>query len=488
MKNRIYKILLWAVIGSAIVLRLAVFLQNRNLFIDEANLARNIFERSYAELLQALSYEQFAPPLFLWISKTSCLLFGYSELALRLFPLLTSIIGIILLFAILAHLLEKRYALYPLALLAGGYIFLHYATEFKQYSSDFMVSCLLIYAALRTEKKERNIGFVVFWIILGSLALWLSMPSVFILFSIGLFWLILSIKQQDHKSLMSILFIGAMWLLQFGLYYFMILQEQISSDYLQNYHADSFLYVPWKWGNILHDVKVLSGILTQAGGSSALAIITHLLLILVGSVYVLQKEKWRSVLFFSPLVLLILAGILHKYALVARLVLFIQPIIFVLLAYGVAVIFKSKNKVVSAVFVLIFIINIYNHQQFKYLKEAFLIQEIDLGFDYILSQNKSTEPYPLFVHHGAGPAFIFYTQMAESKTKYQNLVPNSVIMTWDSDYLKKADELPKDGKAWILLTNYFPWEKDKIVNRLGIENLSEEVVGPGCLLFLYEKP
>ena len=67
--EKIYKWLAYAAILLGIIIRVSVYLQNRNLFIDEANVARNIYERGFADLATPLSYEQYAPPIFLWIVK-----------------------------------------------------------------------------------------------------------------------------------------------------------------------------------------------------------------------------------------------------------------------------------------------------------------------------------------------------------------------------------------------------------------------------------
>ncbi len=57
-------LVLTALAGAGV--RVAVYLQNRSFFLDEANLARNIAERSLGDLTQPLHYEQFAPLVFLW--------------------------------------------------------------------------------------------------------------------------------------------------------------------------------------------------------------------------------------------------------------------------------------------------------------------------------------------------------------------------------------------------------------------------------------
>jgi len=486
--KKVLQYLLYVLMALAAIVRFAIFLQSRDLFLDEVNVARNLYERDFVALLQPLAYEQFAPPLFLWITKASALLFGFSEMALRLFPYLSGIVSILLLVYLIDILLEKKYAIYPMALFAGGYLFLHYNTELKQYSSDFMMTLLLLVAAIKSDSHYRDKKFLLIWILLGSLGLWLSMPSVFILFGIGLYWVVKLIKAKDYKALSYIIVIGGVWFLQFGLYFLFILKDQISSAYLQNYHDSSFLYFSYKIPAVVHDLKVLSGMLGHTGGFTTLALITNSLLLLVGSIALYRKEKLRSLLFFAPLATLMLASILHKYALADRLVLFIFPILFVLLAYGVYIFFQVQNKFFQAAMAIILSLNVFNHQNFKFIFKKLEIQEIHYALDEIENRQALKEYDPIWVHNGAVPAFMFYTKMSPKKRKYEVLFNQNLLLAWDADYAILYNELATGEGVWILLTNYFPYEKEKILAAMKEANLTNSLEKPGCLLLHYEKP
>ncbi|MFI5196411.1 MAG: hypothetical protein ACHQD8_04915, partial [Chitinophagales bacterium] len=121
-------ILLWG-----IAIRIIFFLQNRDLIIDEANIARNLYERGFAQLALPLSYEQYAPPVFLWIEKLLVLLFGYSEYALRLYPLLAGIASLFLFTLVIREIASLRSAWFPLFLMVVSYTFIRYSSEVKQY-------------------------------------------------------------------------------------------------------------------------------------------------------------------------------------------------------------------------------------------------------------------------------------------------------------------------------------------------------------------
>ena len=82
----------WLFVGLGIVIRLVRYLVNYPIWHDEAFLAANFWDRDYVNLLRPLDYGQVAPWLFLAIERTAVKWLGYSELSLRLFPTVCSIL------------------------------------------------------------------------------------------------------------------------------------------------------------------------------------------------------------------------------------------------------------------------------------------------------------------------------------------------------------------------------------------------------------
>jgi 4-amino-4-deoxy-L-arabinose transferase-like glycosyltransferase len=250
-KNNLGKfldILPYIIIGIGILLRITVYLQNRSLIIDEANVARNLFERDFAGLTLPLSYEQYAPPVFLWLLKLSVTLLGYSEYALKLYPLLCGIATLILLYKVLQHYTNNKSIWYVLALVATGWIYLRYSTEVKQYMPDAALMLSLVLLALKLDiSRVPPSRFLLYWALAGSIAIWLSMPVVFLLAAIGLYYLLLTVKQKQYNKLGILAGIAAVWAVQFVFYYITILQPQIHSSHLQNGHSLYFL-IPFPSG------------------------------------------------------------------------------------------------------------------------------------------------------------------------------------------------------------------------------------------------
>src|SRR5947209_20397995 len=84
------------ILGFGITVRCVQYLANRSLWLDESFLALNIVHRTFLQLLQPLDYEQGAPLAFLMVERAAVQLFGNSEYALRLFPLVSGIVSLLL--------------------------------------------------------------------------------------------------------------------------------------------------------------------------------------------------------------------------------------------------------------------------------------------------------------------------------------------------------------------------------------------------------
>src|SRR6202140_5812605 len=132
----------WTIIVFGALLRLTQFLSNRSLWLDEAKLALNIVNRSFVQLCKPLDYGQGAPVGFLMLERSAVHLFGSGEYALRLFPLLSGMISL-LLFYQLAKQSVPSAAPIAMGLFATSAPLIYYSSEVKQYSGDVAIALLL---------------------------------------------------------------------------------------------------------------------------------------------------------------------------------------------------------------------------------------------------------------------------------------------------------------------------------------------------------
>jgi hypothetical protein len=194
--TRALSVALVALIVFGAVLRIASYIGNPSLWLDEAALAQNIIGRSLTGLLGPLDRQQVAPIGFLWLEKGAVSLFGTSEYALRLVPLLASIAALPLFAFVARRVLRPLASIFALALFATATPLLYFAAEMKQYSLDVaVVLTLFALAVSRAEGGEeapvsnsrapRRRATIL--TIAGIIAPWLSQPSVFALGGVALY-------------------------------------------------------------------------------------------------------------------------------------------------------------------------------------------------------------------------------------------------------------------------------------------------------------
>ncbi len=297
-------------------------LYGRPLFIDEANVARNLYDRGFGELFLPLAYEQYAPPLYLVLAKALGEILGYGELPLRLPAFLGGLVGVYGLVRAGEHLRLGYWGLLPLALLFVNPVVLRYVTEVKPYGLDLGVAAGLIALHLRTRAVRLRS-----WTVVGVLSPWLSLPSVFVLAAIGLDGL-----RKRRRWLWPI---GA-WLLSFGLLYGLVLRASVGSSYLNAYHAAYFLPWPSSWAALARVGDLGQGILRASVGYTAIGLLWGGALLVIGAWQLRGEHRWLLL----PLLLVVAASALRQYSLLDRLLLFVLPTLWLILAVAARQIFE----------------------------------------------------------------------------------------------------------------------------------------------------
>ena len=146
---------------------------------DEAALSSSFLERGYLDLLRPLECGQTCPILFLWVQLTLVKLLGFSEYALRVYPLACGL-GSLWVFRHLAvRLFRPTTAVLAVGVLAASYPAIRYSAEGKPYGSDLFVA--LVLAALTVQWLRRPGQVRWLWLLAGLMpvAVGISFPAVF---------------------------------------------------------------------------------------------------------------------------------------------------------------------------------------------------------------------------------------------------------------------------------------------------------------------
>lgn len=133
------------------VVRAAQYAADRSFWHDEASLVLNIRNKTAAQLLGRLDFNQAAPPLFLLAEHGVFRELGGSEYALRLLPLACGLASV-LIFALLARrVLPSPWDALAAALFALSDLLVWHAAEAKPYGVDVFFATLLLWLAIGTR-------------------------------------------------------------------------------------------------------------------------------------------------------------------------------------------------------------------------------------------------------------------------------------------------------------------------------------------------
>jgi hypothetical protein len=344
------ELVLRAALATGIVLRLAHYLSGRSLWIDEARLALNVAGRSYAGLLRPLDYDQAAAPLFLWAEKLATQLFGVNELALRAFPLLAGIAGLLLFVPLARRFLPGWPGVLVVASASLAPSLIFYSAEAKPYILDFTVALVLLHGTMAwIEHPSARLARVLPW--LGVLVIWASLPAAFGLAAAAAAMIVSGWRNlRPTLARMRLVLIG--WPLSVALAWVLVYRPGEQNDYLRRFWSNGFLALgqPHRLARLVAAGRdVLWGLTVgpyrpPIEGAPLPPELYRLLMWAVTGLAILAAigmvrtarawRPWEAVLLLGPLIALLSASAFSLYPLSLRLVLFAGPVLYLLLFAG----------------------------------------------------------------------------------------------------------------------------------------------------------
>ncbi len=342
----------WLLIAAGFAVRLEQYLHNRSLWLDEAMMAENILHRSFHQLAEKLSYSLVAPIGWLWLEKLCQLGFGKGEEALRLVSLLASA-GVLLLTPwVAAQVLGRRAQLLATALVAFHPSLIYYATELKPYENDVAVAALLwsvAFAVLRRGSAARMALFA----LAGAAAVWLSHPAVFVLAGIGGTLAVYCAAQRAWTRLAALLPMFVAWSASFLADYVIALRASSSNPGLLNTYP--FLHLPPRHFAQLDElIRVIFGWQQEPWALTLAGVV--LFAFLAGCWHMARRQRLGFWLLISPLVVALLASMLHRYPILLRFFLFAAPAVLILAAAGVEALRQISPRTLPAGCILLVLV------------------------------------------------------------------------------------------------------------------------------------
>lgn len=329
----------YAVLAVGVLLRLANYFANRSFSIDEDLLSLNLIRKSAAELLGKLGGDQAAPIGFLELEKLAEFLGGRSEFAFRFLPLLFSLLALGLFYVVSRRVLPPLPALAALAFFAFFDPVIYYAAITKPYELDVLVTVLLYAVFLLVENRSPSLGRLAALAGIGSLVVWFSYASTFVLAPIGALLAIRELKARRWRKLGAVGAATAAWLL--SLAFELSLAGSNVAAIQQSFerrhgvllttgtNASGSWFAEWTARlrylvGVEHATTGLPIPNTPIWVNQTLTVFLMTLAV-VGAGSLLIRRPRIALLLTLPVVLVLFASALHRYPLVGRTLLFLFP-------------------------------------------------------------------------------------------------------------------------------------------------------------------
>ncbi|MDR3621477.1 MAG: hypothetical protein P4L85_19155 [Paludisphaera borealis] len=341
----------WWLVALGILARLVRYLVDYPIWHDEAFVAASLWNRSFGELAQPLEYGQVAPWLFLVVERIVVLCLGYSELTLRLFPTVCSILSVVVFRHLASRLLRGWALVLATAVFACAFYPIRHGNEIKPYSADLLAAVSLLTLAVEYLRKPDSSRWL--WIASAALPvlLGLSYPAVFVAGAICLALAPVIVSRGSTPVRLGFVAYGLMLVGSFLAIYMaatVVQQREMGSFYRLGYWKDSFppLDQPWwipVWLLDMHSGNMMAYPVGERKGGS----VATLACALVGCLALWRRDR-RTVLAFLtlPFGLGLVAAFLGRYPYggEARIMQYLAPSICLLAGLGMAALFARLSR------------------------------------------------------------------------------------------------------------------------------------------------
>ena len=447
----------WMIIFLGVALRLAQYLANRSLWLDESYIALNIVQRSFSQLFGPLDYHQVAPIGFLLIEKVAVQAFGNTEYALRLFPLFSGIVALLLLYKLASWYLAPRATIIALGLFSIADPLIYYSSEVKQYSSDVAVALILYLIAVRCSEREKlTLGQATILGIVGSIAIWFSHPAIFILAGIGTTLTLVSLKNKEWQKISQLSIVASFWLLNFVLFYFVFARKDLSNiESLATAWgqgrttAGVFMpFLPLSLSEIMWFVKAFTEIFFPTGLSAAIAALPFI----VACVSALQQRNGKFFILLSPIVFALLASGFDRYPFSGRLLLFVGPAVLIVIADGLNEI-RDKTRHAPIIWITVVALLFFPRviDATYYLKEPRTKEEISPAISYLKEHRRDKDV--IYLYCMAYYSFRYY------QNKYGFTDNDYIVGILSRDnwrkYIADLDKLRGYPRVWLVFSHVY---------------------------------
>jgi uncharacterized membrane protein len=341
-------------------LRVWVYLDGRPYWMDEGSLHANLTGGPILDFSRPLVADQLAPFGFLIAERLLVALFGGSVYVTRLIPLACGIAALGLFRVLTERLLCRSGAIVAMILFAFSDDLVYYSSELKPYSLDLalgLVVTIVSLSELLGAPSRRRLGLLA---LIAIASPWMSFPSAFVVAGCGAVLLadrLIARRWRDAAWLASIA--GAWAASTFVAYR---ASSRLLGEATSMYVFWNFAFLPFP-PTTRKALSTASGILLETfvtplnlsppylpWAFAGLAVV----LLVLGTVALGRRDAAGLMILVAPLLLALAASALRKYPFHGRLIVWLVPVFFVLIAEGTQLVrARGGRAVYVAVLVLL---------------------------------------------------------------------------------------------------------------------------------------
>lgn len=466
------------------LLRVAQYLSNRSLFLDEACLAMNVLNRSFAGLLRPLDLMQVSPAGFLLLEKLSVRLFGESEYALRLVPLVAGLASLLLFQRVARRCLPPSAVAAAVGLFALSGPLIDYSSTVKQYSLDVAITLLLLDAALRVRAEVAGWRPVAMLAALGAIAIWFSHPAVFVLAGLGTTLAVSAFFRGERSRARLLAGTALLWLGSFAALWAVSLRATTNNSTMAAQWAFGF---PRSSTDILWPARVVGGLFEYAAGPSFRGL--GLLALLVGCLVLARTGRETLALLTAPFLVTLLAGAIHRYPFADRLLLFLLPFLLLLVGGGAERVREALGRSAPAAGAVWLTLLFFHpvRDAATALARPRTREEMRPVLAEVLQKRQPDDR--IYVYHSATCGFLYYSRRFGIHSEEATFGAPTTA-DWNV-YRRELEGLRGGGRTWVLFSHVFEEgganeEKLFLFFLDGIGRRLDALHAPGAAAYLYD--
>ncbi len=446
-----FNLILMFIIFIGVSSSLINLLNNRSLWLDEAMLGINIVDKSYKQLLMPLDMNQVAPIGFLYLEKLFTQIFGKVDWALKIFPFISYLASICLLYFFGRKLTEnKSIVLLACALFSTNMFIIRYSAEVKQYSSDIFISLLVFTIAVYYNSFKRN-TYLVYFSLLGIIAIGFSNIAIIGLFTAGSYIFLIEIKKD--KKILNYRFIPFLvWIVSFLVYYLFFINNHPTKEFMTRYWVQQKGFLPGNIFSVQFYLFLYSK--TRMILPFLLGFKYNIFVSLFAFIMGLLFTKRKSVFFLClfPLLIHLILSAFELYPFEKRTALYLMPFFILLISTGIIYSFNffTNRFIKLPVYILLAFLVLNLIHVLKNIPTE--NEEVKKSLSYI--DSKIQDGDNINVYFITEPAYIFYrNQYKGLKDKPFKILGNWKMKTWP-EYENQIRSI--SGKSWLVFSEVYP--------------------------------